>query len=79
MKQYTFYVSGAHCSACRILLEDTLNEQTGIENTYVDLKNSTISFETALDNSGSEIAEMLNEKIKHNGYTISTKKITKND
>ena len=75
MKSYTFYVAGTHCAACKILIEDILNEQIEIQNTYVDLRNEIISFETELNNSKHELAEMLTEKIKHNGYTLSVEKI----
>lgn len=75
MKTYTFYVSGTHCASCKILIEDILNEQMGIQNTHVDLKNEIVSVETELDNSKHELAEMLTEKIKHNGYTLSAEKI----
>lgn len=75
MKTYTFHVSGTHCASCKILIEDILNEQMGIQNTHVDLKNEIVSVETELDNSKHELAEMLTEKIKHNGYTLSVEKI----
>ena len=74
-KNYTFHVSGTHCASCKILIEDILNEQLGIPNTHVDLKNEIVSVETELDNSKRELAEMLTEKIKHNGYTLSVDKI----
>ncbi len=77
MQSYTLHVSGTHCPACKILLEDIINEQIGIENTYVDLKRKTITLETTLDNSLENIAEMLNEKIKHNGYVLSVDRVMK--
>ncbi|MCC6691546.1 MAG: sulfite exporter TauE/SafE family protein [Bacteroidia bacterium] len=76
MKTYTFHVSGTHCASCKILIEDILNEQMGIQNTHVDLKSEIVSIETELDNSKHELADMLTEKIKHNGYTLSVEKIT---
>ena len=75
MKTYTFHVSGTHCASCQILIEDMLNEQMGIQNTHVDLKNEIVSVETELDNSKHALADMLTEKIKHNGYTLSVEKI----
>jgi sulfite exporter TauE/SafE/copper chaperone CopZ len=75
MKTYTFYVSGTHCASCKILIEDILNEQIGIQNTHVDLKSEIVSIETEFDNSKYELVEMLTEKIKHNGYTLSVEKI----
>ena len=75
MKTYTFHVSGTHCASCKIFIEDILNEQIGIQNTYVDLKNEIVSVETELDNSKHELAEILTSKIKHNGYTLSVEKV----
>lgn len=80
MKTYIFYVSGTHCSSCKIFIEDILNEQIGIEQVNVDLNNKTITVKTNLNKSPNEIADLLTEKIKNNGYYISVqKKDTKND
>jgi len=76
MNTYTFHVSGTHYASCKIFIEDTLNEQLGIEHTNVDLKNETVSFETTLNDSQHKLAEMLTEKIKHNGYFLSVEKKT---
>lgn len=75
MKTYTFHVSGTRCASCKILIEDILNEQIGIQNTHVDLKNEIVSVETELDNSKHELAKMLTEKIKHDGYILSVEKV----
>lgn len=77
MNTLTFHVSGTHCPACKILIEDILNEQIGIQNVSVDLKRKIVSLHTELDNTPDEIVEMLNEKIVHNGYSLSIDKITK--
>lgn len=76
-KTYTFHVYGTHCPSCKIFIEDTLNEQIGIEQTRVDLKNETVSLETTLDESQHKLAEILTEKIKHNGYSLSVERKTK--
>lgn len=73
-KKYTLHVSGTHCASCKIVIEDILNEQAGILNANVDLRNETVSFETALDDDKSKLAEILTEKIKHNGYALSVDK-----
>lgn len=75
MKTITLHVSGTHCASCKILIEDILNEQIGIEKTNVNLKQETVSFETNLDDSQHKLAEMLTEKIKHNGYSLSVEKV----
>jgi len=76
-KTFTFHVSGTHCPSCKIFIEDTLNEQIGIEQTRVDLKNETVHLETTLDESQHKLAEILTEKIKHNGYLLSVDKKAK--
>ncbi len=74
MKNITLYVSGTHCNSCKILIEDVLNEQMGIENAHVNLKQETVSFDTSLDDSQQKLAEVLSQKIKHNGYSLSVEK-----
>lgn len=77
MKTITLHVSGTHCASCKIFIEDTLNEQIGIKNTQVDLKHETVSFDTDLNDSQHKLAEVLTEKIKQNGYQLSTEKRVK--
>lgn len=74
MKTITLHVSGTHCASCKILIEDILNEQIGIERANVSLKQETVSFETNLDDSQHKLAEVLTEKVKHNGYSFSIEK-----
>lgn len=74
MKTYTFHVSGTHCASCKIFIEDTLNEQIGINRASVDLKRETVSIDTTLDESQHRLAEILTEKIHHNGYSLSVEK-----
>jgi len=77
MKNITLHVSGTHCNSCKIFIEDTLNEQIGIEHAHVNLKEETVSFATTLDDSQHKLADMLTEKIQHNGYVLSVEKKTK--
>lgn len=77
MKTYTFHVSGMHCSSCKIFIEDTLSEQIGISRVDVDLKREIVSVDTTLDESQHALAELLTEKIKHNGYALSVEKKAK--
>lgn len=77
MKTITLHVSGTHCAACKIFIEDTLNEQIGIKNTQVDLKQETVSFDTDLEDSQHKLAEVLTEKISRNGYGLSVEKQSK--
>lgn len=77
MNTHIFHVSGTHCPSCKIFIEDTLNEQIGIQQTKVDLKHETVWIETTLDESQHKLAEILTEKIKHNGYSLTVDKKVK--
>lgn len=77
MKTLTFHVAGTHCPSCKIFIEDILNQQIGIEQAQVDLKHETVSIKTSLDESQHKLAEILTEKIKHNGYSLSVEKKAK--
>ncbi len=74
MKKITLHVSGTHCKACKILIEDILNEQAGIQNTQVNLKNEKVTFDTNSDSNTSTLIAELNEKIKSNGHTLSVER-----
>lgn len=76
-KKYTFHVTGTHCASCKILIEDVLNEQEFIKRSYVNLKREIVELEAISNHSFEEMAELLNAKIKDNGYTLSTEKIIK--
>lgn len=74
MKTITLNVRGTHCNSCKILIESILNEQIGIERADVNLRQETVSFETNLGDDPHKLAEMLTEKVKHNGYIFSVEK-----
>ena len=74
MQTYTFHVSGTHCASCKILVEDILNEQEFIQNARVDLKREVVEMETDSDLDPEKLAEILTEKLKVNGYTLSIEK-----
>ncbi len=74
MKKNTLHVSGMHCKACKMLIEDILNEQAGVQNTQVDLRNETVTFETSADSDIQTLMTELNEKIKPNGYSLSVER-----
>src|ERR1035437_826264 len=75
LKKYIFHVKGTHCASCKILIEDIFKEQDFIVNSKVDLKNETVQIETNSDKSAEEIVQILNVKIKNNGYILSVEKI----
>ena len=74
MKKYTFHVSGTHCASCKILIEDVLGEQDIVKSVQVNLKKETVEIETDSEQGVEEIASVLTNKIKPNGYTLSIEK-----
>ncbi|MCF7834077.1 MAG: sulfite exporter TauE/SafE family protein [Candidatus Pacebacteria bacterium] len=74
MKKYTFHVSGTHCASCKILIEDTLNEEDFIHTATVNLNNKIVEVEILNEQSPEEVLIILAEKIKVNGYTLSLEK-----
>lgn len=79
MKNYKFYVTGTHCASCKILIEDILNEQPFVVKSNVNLKNETVEVEINAEQNIDEIATILTDKIKSNGYSLSVeKKLNKN-
>ncbi len=74
MKKYTFHVTGTHCASCKILIEDILSKQDFIKSSNVNLKKETVTIETDRDQSPEAMVELLTNKIKPNGYTLSVEK-----
>ncbi len=74
MKTCLLHVNGMHCKACKMLIEDILNEQAGIQGATVNFKNETVTFETEVGNN-QNLIENLNEKIAQHGYRLSEEKI----
>lgn len=74
MKLHTFHVSGTHCAACKIFIEDAVCEQAVVKNAHVNLQKQTIEIETTNEQDPEVLARMLTEKIKSNGYTVSVTK-----
>src|SRR3989344_7659457 len=74
-KTYTFHVSGTHCAACKILIEDILKEQIFVKNVSVDLKKETVEIETESEESAENLAVILTSRLKQNGYTLSVEKL----
>lgn len=77
MKTYTYHVTGTHCASCKILIEDVLNDQEYIKSAQVNLKNQTLQIETSSEKTQEELADILTEKIKPNGYSVSIEKVLK--
>lgn len=74
MSTYTFHISGTHCTSCKIFIEDTLQAQDYVNKVNVDIRQETIQIETNSNQSPQELAVILTNKIKTQGYTISVVK-----
>jgi len=74
MKTYTFHVTGTHCASCKILIEDILNEQSFVKSAWVNLKTETVEIETDSEQNPEEMAKLLTNKVRPNGYTFSVEK-----
>lgn len=78
IKTYIYHVTGTHCASCKILIEDVLNDQGYyITSAQVNLKNQTLQIETTSEKTQEELVDILTEKIKSHGYTVSIEKILK--
>lgn len=77
MNSYTFHVSGTHCASCKIFIEDVLHEQELVKRVDVDLNKEIIQMDTESELAPEEIARILTEKIKSNGYVISVERMKK--
>ncbi len=75
MKTYTFHVSGTHCASCKMLIENVLNGESFVKSALVDLKGETVDIITDSEKNPEELAHILTEKIRQNGYTLSVEKL----
>ncbi len=70
---YTFYVTGTHCSACKILIEETLKEESDFSAVNVSLSEETLTLTT--DQAEEQaLAARLNNLLSSHGYQILTEK-----
>lgn len=72
--KYIYHVSGTHCASCKILLEDIISEQDFVGSVNVNLKKEIVELEILENKNDEEILNLLNEKIKGNGYALSLEK-----
>lgn len=75
MKTCLLHINGMHCKACKMLVEDILNEQTDVQGATVNLKNNTVTFQTEINKDSAELIKIFNEMTKPHGYSFSAEKI----
>lgn len=71
---YTLHVSGMHCSACTLLIEDALKSYPGVSGARVSLPRREAVIEGAFASSPEELARAFTERVKGHGYTLSVEK-----
>ncbi len=73
-----FHVSGMHCKACTLLIEETFKELPHVSDVRASLANHQVSITGDLADAPEAIAEQLTALVKSHGYTISVEKQQKN-
>lgn len=72
MTSHTFFVSGTHCAACKLLIEDAVREVPGITTATVSLSNETLTVETTRSDAADTLAHELSSRISEHGYGVHT-------
>ncbi len=73
---YVFHVTGMHCKACSILIEETFRELPNVESAHVSLSGAQVTMMGEFTGSPEEIASELTKLVHSHGYTISVEKNT---
>ena len=76
MKKYTYHILGMHCNACKILIEDVVEEVIQGSKTQVVMKEKIVTIEMPEEIDAREIFPFLAEKLSSHGYTLSLEKHT---
>lgn len=71
---YRFYVSGMHCQACVLLIEDKLKDYAGVAEVKAELNHREVVVSGQFSLGGEELAQAFTEIIKPDGYTLSLEK-----
>ncbi len=75
MQKITLHVGGMHCKACKLLVEDILNEEKGVKNAQVNLNDGQVVLDIEEDKQITAVLSDLNDKISKHGYTLTLEKI----
>lgn len=70
MKNYMFHISGTHCNACKMLIEDVLSEEKDIQNAQVNLESQTLALDSE-NTDANGLLSSLNQSLKPFGYEVS--------
>lgn len=68
----TFHVSGMHCKACTVLIEDELKEHPGVASVKADLGSNTVTVTGGFgDKTREALAGEFSKRIETHGYALS--------
>ncbi len=71
---YEFHVSGMHCKACTVLIEETFTELPHVEHAEVLLASERVIVTGEFSGSPEDVAAELTELIRGHGYALSLEK-----
>lgn len=71
---HMFHVSGMHCKACTVLIEETFTALPHIESAQVSLASSQVWVTGAFTDTPEKIAEELTKLVHAHGYALSVEK-----
>lgn len=69
-----FHISGMHCKACTVLIEDVLSELPYVKRVEVSLAKNQVAVTGAFADSPEDTAEEMTRLVRNNGYAISAEK-----
>lgn len=76
MNKYTFHVSGTHCTACKVLIEDILSEQKDVKKVHVHLRREIIEVEGNLPEA-QKLIDQWNPLLQPHKYKLSLERENK--
>src|SRR3990167_4187648 len=74
MKIYTFFVSGTHCNACKILIEESIGEQSGVTSVLVNLAEQTVTVEGHIEDTPEALADEWSKLLEPHKYSLSVER-----
>lgn len=74
MNQYIFHVTGTHCHACKVLIEDIIGEQPGVSKVSVNLPKQIITVEADTEDAPETLASEWSKLLEVHKYRLSMEK-----
>ena len=74
MTTYTFHVSGMHCKACSIFIEEAIKGLPQVESAHVSLAGNRVTVSGEFADTPETIAEELTKLVQSHGYAISVER-----